>query len=182
MDIVDWMLRMMCSRCATRRWPIAVWQNLFDIVALNVWIVCKEATKQNVSRKDFSWHRLVDCLTRKGSKTWQAFAIHPRVITKAKKTSCRLLQESIKWHMSVLPPTSFWESLCRFCAETDPELMPELQCSWLLVVPFLKVLYSLICISDTYPRFQSFGCYLLKIANRKIISFVCWHITNLAWQ
>ena len=63
-DIVDSMLRMMSSRCATRRWPVAVWQNLLDIVALNAWIVFQQATKQNVSRKDFLM-TLVDCLTRK---------------------------------------------------------------------------------------------------------------------
>ena len=43
-DAADAMLRLYSTRCATRRWPVAVWHNLLDICALNAWICFKEAT------------------------------------------------------------------------------------------------------------------------------------------
>lgn len=52
-DIVDNMLRMYSCRCASRRWTMAVWQNMLDVAALNSWICYKQATGINVSRKHF---------------------------------------------------------------------------------------------------------------------------------
>lgn len=52
-DVSDSMLRFHTTRCATRRWPLAVWQNILDIAALNAWVVFKSSTGSSISRKDF---------------------------------------------------------------------------------------------------------------------------------
>ena len=52
-DIVDGMLKMYTCRSTSRRWPIAVWGNMLDIAALNAWICYREATGDNISRKNF---------------------------------------------------------------------------------------------------------------------------------
>jgi hypothetical protein len=52
-DCADSMLRLYSSRCATRRWPVAVWENLLDIAVLNSWVCFKEASGFNISRKKF---------------------------------------------------------------------------------------------------------------------------------
>ena len=52
-DAVDSMLRMMSCRSATRRWPVAVWQNLLDIAALNGWIIYREVTGSKISCKEY---------------------------------------------------------------------------------------------------------------------------------
>lgn len=52
-DCADAMLRLYSTRCATRRWPLAVWENILDMVALNAWICFTNATGSTISRKDF---------------------------------------------------------------------------------------------------------------------------------
>jgi hypothetical protein len=63
-DCADAMLRLYTSRCATRRWPVAVWENLLDIALLNSWVCFKEATGSTISRKKFLMNliqQLVKC-------------------------------------------------------------------------------------------------------------------------
>lgn len=52
-DVADNMLRQHTTRCATRRWPLAIWQNILDIAALNAWILFRKSTECNISRKEF---------------------------------------------------------------------------------------------------------------------------------
>lgn len=52
-DIVDNMLRKYSTRCASRRWPVAVWENILDVAALNAYILYNEARGLNVTRKEF---------------------------------------------------------------------------------------------------------------------------------
>ena len=52
-DIVGNMLHKYSTRCSSRRWTMAVWENILDIAALNAWICYKEATQVKISRKDF---------------------------------------------------------------------------------------------------------------------------------
>jgi hypothetical protein len=52
-DVVDQMTRLYTTKCASRRWPVAVWHNILDIAAINAWVIYREATKNNLSRKLF---------------------------------------------------------------------------------------------------------------------------------
>ena len=52
-DAADSMLRQYTTRCATRRWPVAVWENLLDAAVLNSRICYRYATGTNISRKKF---------------------------------------------------------------------------------------------------------------------------------
>ena len=52
-DIVDSMLRKNSTRCASRKWTVAVWQNMLDIAALNSWICFKEVRDGQVTHKQF---------------------------------------------------------------------------------------------------------------------------------
>lgn len=52
-DIVDSMLKMYSTRCASRRWTMAVWENLLDIAAINAWVCYQEAMHVTISRKSF---------------------------------------------------------------------------------------------------------------------------------
>lgn len=52
-DTVDAMCRMYTTKCASRRWPVAVWSNILDIASINAWVLYREATNSSISRKDF---------------------------------------------------------------------------------------------------------------------------------
>ena len=52
-DLVDQMVRMYSTRCATRRWPVGVWCNILDLAAQNSWIIYKKSTGRRISRKKF---------------------------------------------------------------------------------------------------------------------------------
>ena len=54
-DTVDQMLRSLSTRSQTRRWPVAVFYNVLDMVLLNAWISFKlSRNDKNVSRRDFA--------------------------------------------------------------------------------------------------------------------------------
>ena len=48
-DVVDHMVRMYSTRCATRRWPVGVWCNVLDLAAQNSWIIHKKSTGKKIS-------------------------------------------------------------------------------------------------------------------------------------
>jgi len=50
-DVVDQMVRQHSTHCATRRWPVGVWNNILNIAALNAWIIYKKSTSSNISQK-----------------------------------------------------------------------------------------------------------------------------------
>lgn len=68
-DCADSMLRLYSSRCATRRWPVAVWENLLDIAVLNSWVCFKEASGSNVSRKKFMMNLIHQLVQSNGYST-----------------------------------------------------------------------------------------------------------------
>ena len=63
-DTVDSMARFYSTRCSTRRWPVAVWCNVLDLVGINSWIIFKDSTGRNISRQYFLFE-LVDQLREK---------------------------------------------------------------------------------------------------------------------
>ena len=52
-DIVDNMLKLNSARWATKRWPIAVWENLLDVATLNAWICYRDSTGSSIKRIPF---------------------------------------------------------------------------------------------------------------------------------
>ena len=52
-DCFDQMARLYTTRSATRRWPVAVWDNILDIAAINSWILFRQVTKENITRREF---------------------------------------------------------------------------------------------------------------------------------
>ena len=52
-NIVDQMVRMYSTRCATRRWPVGVWCNVLDLAAQNSRIIYKKSTEKKICRKQF---------------------------------------------------------------------------------------------------------------------------------
>lgn len=52
-DVLDQMSRYYTSKSGTRRWPMAVSFNIVDLAAINAWIVFKEVTGTQISRRNF---------------------------------------------------------------------------------------------------------------------------------
>jgi len=52
-DMFDSMTRMYSTKAGSRRWPMHVFYNLLDIVALNSWIIYKIACQKSISRRDY---------------------------------------------------------------------------------------------------------------------------------
>ena len=52
-DVLDSMVRMYSTKATTRRWPVAMFYDLLDKSALNSWVLYKQATEDEISRKEF---------------------------------------------------------------------------------------------------------------------------------
>ena len=52
MCLIRW-LEKYTAKSVSRRWPIQVFFNIFDMAAINAWIICKETTGINIKRRDF---------------------------------------------------------------------------------------------------------------------------------
>ena len=52
-DILDQMAKKYTRRTGTRRWPIHNFQNTLNLAAINAWILYKEVTNENISRRNF---------------------------------------------------------------------------------------------------------------------------------
>lgn len=52
-DVLDQMARKYSVKASSRRWPLQVFYNILDLTAINAWILYKETTQVNISRKDF---------------------------------------------------------------------------------------------------------------------------------
>jgi len=52
-DVLDQMSRYFTCKSGTRRWPMAVFFNILDISSINAWILYKEVTGQEISRREF---------------------------------------------------------------------------------------------------------------------------------
>ena len=55
-ETADVMLRGYSTKEASRRWPLAAFFNLLDIVCLDVFVICKVVGIENVSRRCFILH------------------------------------------------------------------------------------------------------------------------------
>ena len=53
MDALDQMARLYSVKGGTRRWPVAVFYNLLDMAAINVYVLYKQCLDKTVSRRDF---------------------------------------------------------------------------------------------------------------------------------
>lgn len=67
-DILDSMCRMMSTKAACRRWPLAVFYNILDLAGINSWIVYRKATGSRISRRTFLF-QLCEELTKVGIVT-----------------------------------------------------------------------------------------------------------------
>lgn len=47
------MARKYTCKSGSRRWPLQVFFNILDLACINAWILYKETTGENISRKDF---------------------------------------------------------------------------------------------------------------------------------
>lgn len=52
-DTLDQMSRKYSVKAGARRWPLQVFFNILDLAAINAWIIYKECTGSNISRRDF---------------------------------------------------------------------------------------------------------------------------------
>ncbi|XP_055378966.1 piggyBac transposable element-derived protein 4-like [Condylostylus longicornis] len=52
-DMTDQMARKYSVKSGSRRWPLQVFFNILDLAAINAWVLYKETTGENISRKDF---------------------------------------------------------------------------------------------------------------------------------
>ena len=52
-DCFDQMARLYTTRSASRRWPVAVWGNIFDIAAINSYVLYEKVTNERVTRQQF---------------------------------------------------------------------------------------------------------------------------------
>ena len=52
-DCFDQMARLYTTRSASRRWPLAVWVNIFDIVAINSYVLYKKVISNRITRRQF---------------------------------------------------------------------------------------------------------------------------------
>ena len=69
-DVVDQMARKYSMKAGSFRWPIQVFFNILDLVAINAWILYKEYTRSKISRKEF-----IFCLAEElAGKTRTTFA------------------------------------------------------------------------------------------------------------
>lgn len=52
-DVLDQMAKKYSVKASSRRWPVHVFYNILDLAGINAWVLYKEITKENVSRRDF---------------------------------------------------------------------------------------------------------------------------------
>ncbi len=52
-DCFDMMSKQLSTHSPCFRWPVAVWNNILDVAAVNAWIIFKKATGQTISRRQF---------------------------------------------------------------------------------------------------------------------------------
>jgi len=127
-DSVDSMLRLYSSRCATRRWPVAVWENLLDIAVLNSWVCFKEATQTNVSRKQFLM-RLIQQLIKTNNErpnNFQELTFGPierqkcciKLCKNKSKTVCKICHKVFCGTHCCEPIEKVNLSMCEMCAVT----------------------------------------------------------------
>lgn len=62
-DMLDAMCRLMSTKAACRRWPLAVFFNILDVAGINAWIIYCKVTGSIMWRQDFL-HQLSGELVR----------------------------------------------------------------------------------------------------------------------
>ena len=51
--MTDQMARKYSAKCKCRRWSVQVFYNILGLAGINAWILYKETTGENISRRDF---------------------------------------------------------------------------------------------------------------------------------
>ena len=64
-DSVSQMVKHFSTKSASRRWPLAVFYNLLDMAAINAWILYRECTGSNTSRRNFLLELAEELVTKK---------------------------------------------------------------------------------------------------------------------
>ena len=73
-DVADQMARQYSVKAGTRRWPVAVFYNILDLVCINAFVLYKKKTGDSISRRDFIFKlacELREDYIAKSSKTFQ---------------------------------------------------------------------------------------------------------------
>lgn len=52
-DCIDQMAKLYTTKAASRRWPVAVFFNVLDLVGINSWILYRKTTNSKISRRQF---------------------------------------------------------------------------------------------------------------------------------
>ena len=52
-DMTDQMARKYSTKSQSRRWPVQVFFNIFDLTAINAWILYKQTTGERISQQEF---------------------------------------------------------------------------------------------------------------------------------
>ena len=66
--VFEQMIRKYSVKSASRRWPIHVFYNLLDTAILNSWIVYKDVTRLNISRREYMFDLMESMLLKQKLK------------------------------------------------------------------------------------------------------------------
>lgn len=86
-DVTDQMARKYSVKSGSRRWPLQVFFNILDLAGINSWILYKETTGENISRKNFLF-RLAEELAAEYNSSKQILQ-EPDLPTTSSTTSTR---------------------------------------------------------------------------------------------
>lgn len=88
-DLLDSMCKAMTTKIGTRRWPFAVFCNLLDMAAINAWIVFKQKTSINITRRKFLF-QLAAQLTEENAVSRSSSFQPSASLVLDKRTTCRV--------------------------------------------------------------------------------------------
>lgn len=63
-DMTDQMARKYNVKCKCHRWLMRVFYNILDLAGINAWVLYKETTGENISRKDFLFQLREELVTK----------------------------------------------------------------------------------------------------------------------
>ena len=93
-DTADQMLKEYSTRAATRRWPMAAFQNLMDMCAMNAYIIAKESGLTCESRRRFLVSLAKSLCGRRGPQTATTPAPNPEETATTNRKKCKICQKN----------------------------------------------------------------------------------------
>lgn len=88
-DISDQMARKYSVKSGSRRWPLQVFFNILDLAGINAWVLYKETTGENISRKDFLF-QLANELAREYRNSRTSLPVPQMEEETTSKSSCNV--------------------------------------------------------------------------------------------